>query len=194
MIQDSRLTRGELDTVGRSIVKVDGEKLVRGRPVYTDDVHPERLAIGRILPSPHAHARLRSIDASEARALPGVLCVLTHADVPRVPHTTAGQSHPEPSPYDAFLLDRKVRCVGDRVAIVAAETPEIAAAALERIHVDYEVLPAVFDPREALRPGAPVIHDEADTKGIHDRSRNLSAVMDFEVGDVRIRKGTWLLA
>ena len=182
--QEELLTRGELDTVGRSVVKVDGEKLVRGRPVYTDDVHPEGLAVGRILRSPHAHARLRAIDASEALSLPGVLCVLTHADVLRVPHTTAGQSYPEPSPYDAFLLDRKVRFVGDRVALVAAETRDIADEALRRIRVDDEVLPAVFDPEAALRPGAPILHDETDSTGIFDRGRNLAARMEFHVGDV----------
>jgi putative selenate reductase molybdopterin-binding subunit len=171
-------------SVGRSIVKVDGESLVRGEPVYTDDRHPEGLAIGRILRSPHAHARIRSIDASEALALPGVLAVLTHTDVPRVPHTTAGQSHPEPSPYDAYLLDHKVRHVGDRVALVAAESEDIATQALQRIHVEYEVLPAVFDTREALEPGAPRIHDELESRGIRDASRNLVAVMDFAVGDV----------
>ena len=172
------------ETVGRSIVKVDGEKLVRGRPVYTDDVRPENCAVGRILHSPHAHARIRAIDASAALALPGVLCVLTHADVRRVPHTTAGQSWPEPSPYDAFLLDRKVRFVGDRVALVAAETREIADEALRRIQVDYEVLPAVFDPEAALLPGAPRLHDETDSTGIADRTRNLAATMEFEVGDL----------
>ena len=171
-------------TIGRSEPKVDGEKLVRGRAVYTDDEHPAQLAIGRILPSPHPHARIRAIDAREALALPGVLCVLTHADVPRVPHTTAGQSYPEPSPYDAYLLDHKVRHVGDRVALVAAETAEIAAAALPLIRVDYEVLPAVFDPVQALASGAPIVHDEPDSMGIHDRMRNLAAQLHFEVGDV----------
>jgi putative selenate reductase molybdopterin-binding subunit len=171
------------ETVGRSIVKVDGEKLVRGRPAYTDDWRPEGLAFGRILQSPHAHARIRRIDASAARQMPGVLCVLTHADVPRVAHTTAGQSWPEPSPYDAFLLDRKVRYCGDRVALVAAETRAIAAAALERIEVEYEVLPAVFEAEAALAPGAPVLHDEDDATGILDASRNLVAQMQFHVGD-----------
>jgi putative selenate reductase molybdopterin-binding subunit len=170
--------------VGHSLAKVDGDRLVRGRPVYTDDVHPEGMAYGRILASPHAHARILSIDASEALALPGVLCVLTHADVPRVAHTTAGQSYPEPSPYDAFLLDRKVRFVGDRVALVAAETPEAATAALLKIDVQYEVLPAVFDAHAALQPGAPIIHDETDCTGVFDPQRNLAARMQFETGDV----------
>ncbi|HZM15659.1 MAG TPA: molybdopterin cofactor-binding domain-containing protein [Candidatus Krumholzibacteria bacterium] len=174
----------EHESVGRSLPKVDGEKLVRGRAVYTDDVHPDGLVIGRILGSPHPHARLRHIDTREALALPGVLCVLTHADVPRVPHTTAGQSHPEPSPYDAYLLDRKVRYVGDRVALVAAVDDDTADEALRRIRVDYEILPAVFEPADALAPGAPVLHDETESTGIADRSRNLAAVLDFEVGDV----------
>jgi putative selenate reductase molybdopterin-binding subunit len=177
-------TRPATQVIGRSIVKVDGEKLVRGLPVYTDDVHPPGLAFGKILRSPHAHARIRSIDASAALALPGVLCVLTHADVPRVPHTTAGQSWPEPSPYDAYLLDHKVRFVGDRVALVAAETRALAAEALRHIHVEYDLLPAVFAAEEALAPGAPVLHDEPDSTGIRDAQRNLAAAMDFQVGDV----------
>jgi putative selenate reductase molybdopterin-binding subunit len=172
------------EVIGQSIVKVDGEKLVRGLPVYTDDVHPPGLAFGKILRSPHAHARIRAIDASAALALPGVLCVLTHADVPRIPHTTAGQSWPEPSPYDAYLLDRKVRFVGDRVALVAAETRALAAEALSHIHVEYDILPAVFDAEQALAPGAPVLHDEPDSTGIRDAQRNLAAAMDFQVGDV----------
>ncbi len=183
-VDEGSATRARGAAVGRSIVKVDGEKLVRGRAVYTDDVHPEGMAYGRILASPHAHARIVSIDASRAMAIPGVLCVLTHEDVPRVAHTTAGQSYPEPSPYDAFLLDRKVRFVGDRVALVAAETPEAAAEALQRIRVDYEVLPAVFDARVALQPGAPVLHDEPDCQGVLDAKRNLVARMQFETGDL----------
>ena len=180
---DATRTRAHA-TVGHSLPKVDGDKLVRGRPVYTDDVHPPGMLIGRILPSPHAHARIRHIDASAALALPGVVCVLTHADVPRVPHTTAGQSHPEPSPYDAYLLDRKVRYVGDRVALVAAVDAEVAALALGRIRVDYEILPAIFDPNDALAFGASIIHDEAESTGIADAKRNLVAVLDFAVGDV----------
>ena len=176
--------RSATRVVGESLVKVDGEKLVRGLPVYTDDVRPEGLAFGKILRSPHAHARIRSIDAAAARAIPGVLCVLTHAEVPRVPHTTAGQSWPEPSPYDAYLLDRKVRFVGDRVALVAAETRALAVEALRQIQVDYEVLPAVFDPVAALAPGAPVLHDEPDSTGIRDATRNLAASLRFAVGDV----------
>jgi putative selenate reductase molybdopterin-binding subunit len=110
--------------------------------------------------------------------------VLTHEDVPRVPYTTAGQGWPEPSPYDAVMLDQKVRFVGDRVAVVAAEDPELAARACEAIEVKYEVLPALFDPEAAMAPGAPVIHDQPDASGIKDASRNLAAEIVAEVGDV----------
>src|SRR5687767_11586306 len=138
----------------------------------------------KILRSPHAHARIVKIDARQARAMPGVVMVLTHEDVPRVPYTSAGQGWPEPSPYDSVMLDHKVRFVGDRVAVVAAEDPELALRACEAIKVEYEPLPAVFDPVEALREGAPVIHDQADASGIRDAGRNIAAQLTAEVGSV----------
>jgi putative selenate reductase molybdopterin-binding subunit len=173
-----------LKSVGARVRKFDGPALVTGRGPYTDDFHPRGLLHAMILRSPHAHALIRDIRVEKARALPGVQAVLTWKDVPRVPHTTAGQGHPEPSPYDTFMLDRKVRFVGDRVAAVAAESLNIAGEALKLIEVDYEVLPPVFDPEEALRDGAPVIHDEEDAGGIHDAGRNLAAVIEAGVGDV----------
>jgi putative selenate reductase molybdopterin-binding subunit len=170
--------------VGHSLQKTDGVKLVSGRPCFTDDVHMPGMLIGKILPSPHAHARIKRIDVSKARALPGVHAVLTYKDVPRVPHTTAGQSWPEPSPYDTYLLDSKLRFVGDRVAAVAAESREIAEEALRLIKVDYEILPAVLDMEQASKPGAPVIHDEADSTGIHDAKHNVAAYIKKELGNV----------
>src|SRR5262245_29526784 len=103
------------ESVGHRAKRVDGPGLVTGRSQFTDDFELRGMLHAAILWSPHAHARIVSIDATRARALPGVACVLTHEDVPRVPYTTAGQNHPEPSPYDTFLLDRKVRYIGDRV-------------------------------------------------------------------------------
>jgi putative selenate reductase molybdopterin-binding subunit len=164
--------------------KVDGVKLAKGRPAFTDDLTLPNMLYGALLTSPHAHARIRHIDASEAGALPGVHAVLTYQDVARVPYASGGQSYPNPLPYDQFSLDNKVRHVGDRVAIVAAETMEIANKALELIHVDYEVLPAVLDPVEAMQPGAPVIHDEEDAVGIHDASRNLVHDIHVVHGDM----------
>ena len=170
--------------VGKNLRKVDGRKLVTGASAFTDDVLLPGLLFGKILPSPHAHARIRRIDAANARALKGVHAVLTYEDVPRVPHTTAGQAWPEPSPYDTYLLDSKVRFVGDRVAAVAAESRAIAEKALELIEVEYEVLPAVLEMEEAMEPGAPVIHDEPDSTNIYNREHNIAGHILREIGNV----------
>jgi putative selenate reductase molybdopterin-binding subunit len=174
----------DLKTVGKPERRVDSVKLATGRGTFVDDIALPGLLFARILHSPHAHARITRIDASQARAIPGVACVLTHHDVPRVAYTTAGQGWPEPSPYDAFMLDDKVRFVGDRVAVVAADDPELAQRACDAIKVDYQVLPAVLDPERAMVPGAPVIHDEPDATGIKDPARNLAAEIAAQVGDV----------
>jgi putative selenate reductase molybdopterin-binding subunit len=174
----------KLTTVGRSERRVDAVKLATGRGTFVDDVVMPDLLHARILHSPHAHARIVRIDASRARAIPGVACVLTHEDVPRIPYTTAGQGWPEPSPYDAVMLDRKVRFVGDRVAVVAAEDPELAQRACDSIEVEYELLPALFDPERAMDADAPRIHDQDDASGIRDATRNLAAEITAEVGDV----------
>ncbi len=170
--------------VGKNLRKVDGARLVTGSPAFTDDIHLPSMLYGKILPSPYAHARIKRIDARAAKALPGVHAVLTYQDVPRVPHTTAGQAWPEPSPYDTYLLDSKVRFVGDRVAAVAAESRAIAERALKLIEVEYEVLPAVLDMEQATAPGAPVIHDEPDSTKIYDASRNLAGHILREIGNV----------
>src|SRR5437870_2945528 len=135
--------------VGQKERRVDARPLVTGAPVYAAEFEQPNMLHACILHSTHAHANIRSIDTSKALALPGVYAILTHKDLPRVPHSTAGQPYPEPSPYDAYLLDKRVRYVGDWVAFVAAETPAIAEEALALIEVDYEALPAVFDPLEA---------------------------------------------
>jgi putative selenate reductase molybdopterin-binding subunit len=170
--------------VGKNARKVDGAKLVTGSPAFTDDIHLAGMLYGKILPSPHAHARIKRIDARKARALAGVHAVLTYKDVPRVAHTTAGQAWPEPSPYDTYLLDSKVRFAGDRVAAVAAESRAIAERALTLIEVEYEVLPAVLDMEQAMAPGAAVIHDEPDSTKIYDASRNLAGHILREIGNV----------
>jgi putative selenate reductase molybdopterin-binding subunit len=170
--------------VGKNVRKVDGVKLVTGRPAFADDVHIPGLLYGKILPSPHAHARIKRIDTRRAKALAGVHAVLTYKDVPRVPHTTAGQAWPEPSPYDTYLLDSKVRFVGDRVAAVAAESRAIAERAIGLIDVEYDVLPAVIDMEQAMAPGVAVIHDEPDSTKIHDRTRNLAGHILREIGNV----------
>src|SRR5213594_3388632 len=145
--------------VGKSTPKLDGPDKVTGRTRYLHDVELPRLAHGKILRTRLPHARIVSVDTSRARALPGVLVVLTGADV-------------EPRPFgfakDQIALKRgKVRCIRDEVAAVAALTAAIAEEALALIEVEYEELPAVFDPLAALEPGAPLVHDERSTN-LHD--------------------------
>jgi putative selenate reductase molybdopterin-binding subunit len=180
-----------LDIVGKGQSKVDGVKLAAGRPVYTDDIKLEGMLYGALLTSPHAHAIIERIDASRARALEGVHAVLTHKDIPRVKHASGGQSYPQPPPFDQVCLDNKVRHVGDRVAVVAAETPELAQQALRLIDVEYKVLPHVLDPVQAMQEGAPVIHDEPDTEGIYDVQRNIVHHIEAEGGD---REAQWAKA
>ncbi len=177
--------------VGQPERRVDARPLVTGAPVYATEFEQPNMLHARILHSPHAHAIIRHIDKSRALALPGVRAVLTHEDVPRVAHTTAGQPYPELSPYDMYVLDDRVRYIGDWVAFVAAETPAIATEALELIEVEYEVLPAVFDPLEAMQAWAPQIHEPDTTHpnsgqhlgDIYDASRNLVAHEVITHGD-----------
>ncbi len=173
--------------VNRSEPKVDAVKLAKGRPVFTDDMELPGMLHAALLTSPYAHARIRDIDTEAAERLPGVHAVLTYKNTRRVLYTSGGQSYPNPPPYDQVCLDNKVRHMGDRVAVVAAESPEIAQEALRLLQVDYELLPAVLDPEQAMQPGAPVIHDEPDAIKIHDANRNIvhhlhAAYNDVEAG------------
>jgi putative selenate reductase molybdopterin-binding subunit len=160
--------------VGKPEHKVDALKLVKGNPAFVDDIELRGMLYAKVLRSPHAHARILAIDDSEARLLPGVHAVLHTFNTSRVKYASGGQSWPNPKPWDQVSFDDKVRHVGDRVAAVAAETPEIAMEACRRIKVTYDVLPAVFDEVEAIAGDAPVIHDEPDTEGIYDAARNIS--------------------
>jgi putative selenate reductase molybdopterin-binding subunit len=174
-----------LQVVGQPEAKVDALKLVQGKPAFTADIEMRGMLVGKMLWSPVAHARIKHIDVTQARALPGVHAVLTYQDLPRVVHSTAGQSHPIPGPLDFVSLDNRVRFVGDRVAAVAAETEEIALRALELIAVEYEELPAIHDPRQAL-DNPVIIHDEDDYVNFDhsDPRRNLAAAIRIELGDV----------
>jgi putative selenate reductase molybdopterin-binding subunit len=172
--------------VGKPEIKVDAVKLVQGKPAFAADFEKRGMLVAKVLHSPHAHARITRIDASRARQLPGVAAVLTWQDIPRVVYSTAGQSDPIPGPLDTFSLDNKVRFVGDRVAIVAAETEEIASQALEFIDVEYELLPAILDPAQAMQPGAVRLHDEPEYVNFADSdpTRNLAAEIRIDIGDV----------
>ncbi|MCB0159964.1 MAG: molybdopterin-dependent oxidoreductase, partial [Caldilineaceae bacterium] len=174
----------QTSVVNKNEPKVDAVKLAKGRAVFADDMEMPGMLHAALLTSPHAHARIVKIDAAQARALPGVHAVLTHDDVARVVYASGGQSYPNPPPYDQVSLDNKVRHVGDRVAVVAAETPELAQQALDLIEVEYEILPAALTPEEAIAPGAPVIHDEPDAVDVHDAARNVAVKIEVEHGDV----------
>jgi CO/xanthine dehydrogenase Mo-binding subunit len=137
--------------IGKVIHRKDGEKIVTGKTKYVDDLKFHGLLYGKILRSPHAHAIIKSINKSKAEQLKGVKAVLTWQDVP---NWKGG------IPPVVRVLDKKVRFVGDAVALVAATTENIAEEALGLIAVDYEVLPAVFDVEEALNPKAPQLYDE----------------------------------
>jgi putative selenate reductase molybdopterin-binding subunit len=177
----------KFNVVGVSSPRIDGRGLVSGKPVFVDDL-PKKPGLLHIvlLTSPHAHARIRSIDTTAAEEVEGVALVLDHRNTPERRYTTAGQGYPEPSPYDARMFDTKVRWVGDRVAAVAAESLKAAERAVELIEVDYEILPPVLSIDEAIAEGAPIIHDEDDALDVWDAGRNIAAHMVASSGDVEL--------
>jgi len=172
-------------TVGKPEIKVDAVKLVQGKPAFAADFEKRGMLHAKVLHSPHAHALIKNIDTSKAKALDGVAAVLTWQDLPRVVYSTAGQSDPIPGPLDAFSLDKKVRFVGDRVAFVAAETAEIAEQALALIDVEYEILPAILNSTESMT-STTKIHDEPEYVNFADSNpdKNLAAHIRIDIGDV----------
>jgi CO/xanthine dehydrogenase Mo-binding subunit len=176
----------ETTAVGKPVAKIDALALATGAEKFADDFALPGTLHAALLYSPVAHARIARIDASKALATEGVACVLTHENVPRVLHSTAGQGYPEPSPYDAVLFDDRVRFVGDRVALVAAESEETAREALGRIEVDYDPLPPLFDMEAASAEGAPRVAAEdahAVIPAVYDPARNLCAEVGIAFGD-----------
>ena len=173
--------------VNKSVEKIDSLYLSQGKPSYVADFVPENALHVKMLWSPHPHALIKSIDISKAENMPGVKGVLYHGNVPRIPHCTAGQGYPEPSPYDTFMFDRKVRFVGDRVAAVAAETLEIAEAAVKAIHVEYELLEPVLSIDDAIKDNSPVIHDEPEAfvpiPIPYEPEKNIAARVGMKSGD-----------
>lgn len=160
--------------VGRGVTRYDAPDKVTGRARYTADHRLPGMLYGRILGSPVAHGRIVRLDASRARALPGVHAVITGADVPDAWYGVS------PARYDEQILCRdRVRYVGDEVAAVAAVDAETAARALALIEVEYEELPAVFDPEAAMAPGAPLIHPENPRY-----ANNVNTRVDWDFGDV----------
>ncbi len=176
-----------MKAVSTGVRKKDAMSLVTGKPVYTGDLVPPNALRVKLLRSPHARANIISIDTSRAKLVPGVAAVFTWEDMPQSRFTTAGQTWPEPSPYDRLILDRHLRCAGDPVAIVAAETEEIARRAMRLIKVEYEVLEPLLDFTKAL-DNPIVVHPEDNFRSLcpvgTDPKRNLVSTDRFEVGDV----------
>lgn len=170
---------------GHSIPAPAGRRIVSGQEPYTLDLTTPGLLHLAVLGSPHPHARIVSIDTSAAERLPGVVAVLTSADAPPIPFSTARHQDRTDDPDDTHVLDRVLRFRGQRVAAVVAESVGVAEQACRLIEVDYEVLLAVFDPDEARQPGAPLLHGDKDAVGarIADPQRNVVAAMHEEYGD-----------
>lgn len=168
--------------VGKAVPVLDAQKNVTGKASFTADNLPRNLLYARVMTSPHAHAIIREIQTSSARSLSGVHAILTHENVPRVPYSRVEQV--QTTIQDRYCLDSIVRYVGDRVAVVVADTPEIAEEALKRITVVYEELPAILDPRLATDVVAPRLHPETDSRGIFDATRNIAARVRAESGDI----------
>lgn len=148
--------------IGQPTPAMDAVEKVTGETQYADDLVFPNLLWGKVLTSPVAHARIRSIDTSQAEALPGVRAVITYRDSPATRFNRIMRWAADPLPATERVLDDVVRYVGDEVAAVAADTEEIARQAVKLIQVDYEPLPAVFDQEEALRPDAPKIYPEGN--------------------------------
>lgn len=174
--------------VNKGIRKKDSMALLKGKPVYTDDIAPSNCLIVKLLRSPHAHALIEDINIDIASKVPGIECILTYKDAPQKRFTTAGQSYPEPSPYDRLILDRRLRCVGDPVAIVAGDNEKAVNKALNLIKVKYEVLDAVLDFREAM-DNEVIVHPEDNFVVLNDwinadNKRNICSQGEFEHGNV----------
>lgn len=163
--------------VGKSLPRVDGLEKVTGTALYVGDMKAPRMLVGKVLRSPLANAKVVKIDTSKAQRLPGVKCVLTHADAPKILWNSAGFP---PSPgailvEDQYILTDRPRFVGDAIAAVAAVDEDTAIAALELIDVEYETLPAIFDVFEAMKADAPLIHGA---------EKNLAGMIPVLIGDV----------
>lgn len=176
-----------MNSVGKGVIKKDAMALVTGQPVYCDDLAPKDCLIVKLLRSPHAYAKIRSIDTSIAKRIPGIEAVYTYEDVPTSRFTLAGQSYPEPSPYDRRILENVVRYVGDEVAIVAGANEDCVDRALNAIKVDYEVLEPLLDFEKSI-DNAIVVHEEDDYKCLceigNDVKRNIVSSGESVVGDV----------
>jgi putative selenate reductase molybdopterin-binding subunit len=169
--------------VGTSVGAPSATDVVTGRAEFTMDTEIEGMLHLKVLHSPHAHARIVSIDKSAALAVPGVHRVYTWEDVPRRHFTTAIHTDHLVDPDDTYILDDVVRFAGQRVVAVLADTVAAAEEGCSKVVVEYEQLPAVFDPEEAMAPGAPQLHG-FDDPFVRDPERNILLELHGEIGDI----------
>ena len=181
------MAQQDWSTVGKPVRKKDAMALLLGKPAYLDDLTPKDCLVVKVLRSPHAHALIEEIDTENAEQIPGVAAIFTYRDVPQKRFTMAGQTYPEPSPYDRLILDRRVRFVGDAVAIVAGENEAAVDRALKRIRVRYQVLEPVLDFHTA-KDNLILVHPEESWRSLcpvgADNRRNLCASETCQDGDV----------
>lgn len=177
-----------MKVVNTPVRKKDAMALVTGKPVYTDDIIPKDALVVKLLRSPHANAIIEDIDITMAMKVPGIECVLTYKDVPDERFTMAGQTYPEPSPYDRKILENRVRYVGDVVAIIAGEDEKSVLKAMKLVKVKYNILESILDMRIS-KDNKTLIHPEKDWKALcpvgADNKRNLCACGNDEHGDLK---------
>ncbi|HEX3442387.1 MAG TPA: 2Fe-2S iron-sulfur cluster-binding protein, partial [Pseudolabrys sp.] len=203
-IDDALAGRRNVDTedgdgCGHNVPAPAGPDVVTGKARFTLDVAVDGLLHMKLLRSPHPHARIRSIDKTAALTVPGVQAVLTHEDAPMTHYSSARHENRASDPDDTRVLDNVVRFIGQRVAAVVADTEAAAEEGCRRLVVDYDLLPAVFDPEEAMRAGAPVVHPKGPESRIADAQHNIVTEVHGGVGDVaagfaaadEIREGTY---
>ena len=173
--------------IEKPVMKKDAMNLLLGKPVYVDDITSQDCLVVKVLRSPHAHALIEEIDVSKAQKIPGIEAVYTYKDVPQKRFTMAGQTSPEPSPYDRLILDQRVRFVGDAVAIVAGINEKVVDRALKIIKVKYQVLTPVLDFTKA-KDNNILVHPEENWKALcpvgADNHRNLVATDSSSQGDL----------
>ncbi|MGM0608665.1 MAG: xanthine dehydrogenase family protein molybdopterin-binding subunit, partial [Candidatus Muiribacteriota bacterium] len=175
--------------VNKSVKKIDGLALATGEELFTDDFTDKDTLIIKLMPSPHAYAEIIDIDASKAMAMEDVVDVLSFQNVERIMYTTAGQSYPEPAPYDCAVFDNFVRFTGDKVCAVVAKSEKVAVEALKKIKVKYNVLEPVLDFEKSEDSKSSIVHSEKDARQIipikFQPEKNIASEVEAKVGDVK---------